>query len=71
MTPDLLGTIMGWLLGLIAVVIGWAWTIDRRVATLETLRQEDAKLMEALRKEIREDISELHQKLDRLIDKLL
>lgn len=75
MTDEMLYTIVGWLLAVIAAVVAsvlaWARGIDQRVATLETLRQEDVKLMEALRHEIREDISTLDQKLDRLIDKLL
>ena len=49
-----------WLWVAFIAVFSWAWQIDRRVARHDTLQPEMAR-----------DIKELHEKMDRLIDKLL
>lgn len=64
MTPTALDTLIGWLLGImgtiVATIVGWALTIDRRVGKLETISDAASRKLD-----------KLDEKLDKLIDKLL
>lgn len=63
--------LVDWIWGGVVVVLGWAWTIDRRVAKLETLQTSTKETVDELRDELRSDIRDVSEKLDRLVDKLL
>lgn len=59
--------LVDWVWGGIVVILGWAWTIDRRVAKLETLQTSTSEKVD----DLRDDIKGVSEKIDRLVDKLL